>query len=186
MDDRPTKRDSWDGAPKTRLPTTTRPLKPRGVDPVKVKRHSTQRQTRQRHYYQNTRSNGWQPNQERLIGRRTKTHEHEVAQTTRSWPSQGPAPLNTETNQTAPLLPKHTKEWMTAQPRETHGTAHQDSRPRGRSNHEELVQSRSSALNTETKQTAPLQQTHHQKEWTTALHREAHGTAHQNPRPGVA
>ena len=48
MGDSPTQRDSWDGAPR---PTTTRSLKPRGVDPVKVKRHSTQRQARQRHYY---------------------------------------------------------------------------------------------------------------------------------------
>ena len=51
MDDSPTQRGSWDGA---RRPTTTRSHKPRGVDPVKVKRHSTQRQTRQRHYFQNT------------------------------------------------------------------------------------------------------------------------------------
>ena len=48
MDDSPTQIGSWDGAPR---PTTTRSLKQRGGKPVKVKRHSTQRQTRQRHYY---------------------------------------------------------------------------------------------------------------------------------------
>ena len=47
----PTQRGSRDGAPR---PTTNRSLKPRGVDPVKIKRHSPQRQRRQRHYYQNT------------------------------------------------------------------------------------------------------------------------------------
>ena len=57
-------------------------------DPVKVKRHSTQRQTRQRHYNQNT-------------------------------PSEGMDDSPTQ---------------------EAHGTAHQDPRPRGRSNHEELTQ----------------------------------------------
>ena len=72
-------------------------------------------------------------------------HDHEAAKTTRSRPSQGQAPFNTETNQTAPLLPKYKKQWMTALARETHRTAHQDPRPRGRSNHEELTQSRSSA-----------------------------------------
>ena len=46
IDDIPTQKDSWDGSLK---PTTTRPLKPREVDPVKVKRHSTHRKTRQRH-----------------------------------------------------------------------------------------------------------------------------------------
>ena len=55
MDDSPTQRGSWDGAPR---PTTTRSLKPRGVDPVKVKRHPTQRQTRPRHYYQTHPSEG--------------------------------------------------------------------------------------------------------------------------------
>ena len=57
MDDSPTQRDSWKGT-KNRLTTTTSSLKPRGVDPVKAKHHSTQRQTRQRHYYQNTPSEG--------------------------------------------------------------------------------------------------------------------------------
>ena len=44
----PAQRDSWDGTPR---PTTTRSLKPPGVDPVKAKRHSTQTQNTQRHYY---------------------------------------------------------------------------------------------------------------------------------------
>ena len=35
---------------------------------------------------------------------------------------------------------QYQKEWTTALPREAHGTAHEDPRPRSRSNHEELTQ----------------------------------------------
>ena len=78
----------------------------------------------------------------------------------------------------------HQKEWTTSLPRETHGTAHQDPRPRGRSNHEELTQPRSSATQHRDKpDSATTTTTHHQKEWTTSLPRETHGTAHQDPRP---
>ena len=54
IDDSPTQRGSWDGAPG---PSTTRSLKPRGVDAVKVKRHSTNK-TRERHFYHNIPSEG--------------------------------------------------------------------------------------------------------------------------------
>ena len=59
-----------------------------------------------------------------------------------------------------------------------------NARPRRHSIHEELTQSRSSATQHRDKpDSATTTKTHHQKEWTTALPRETHGTAHQDPRP---
>ena len=93
MDDSPTQRDSWEGAPKTVCP------RPRG------------------------RSNHEELTQSRSSATQYR-HKLDSATTTKT---------------------RHQKEWTTALPREAHGTAHQDPRPRGRSNHEEFTQSRSSA-----------------------------------------
>ena len=115
MDDSPTQRDSWDGAP---------------LDP-RPRRHSKHEELTQ------SRSSATQHRDKPDSATTTKTH--------------------------------HQKEW-TALPREAHGTVHQYPRPRGRSNHEELTQSRPSATQHRDKpDSATTTKTHHQKEWTTVV-----------------